>query len=163
MKKQFLSRKSIFLISFFVVICDQLSKYLAIQFLSSNNSILLIPHLIQLRLVRNTGAAFSLFSSSTTLLGLLSLCVSIGIIILICINKPLKVWKALAFSFLLGGSFGNGLDRWQLGYVNDFIELLPINFPIFNIADIAINMAVISLIIETINKPKTLNLRTLKR
>jgi cytochrome c-550 len=44
---------------------------------------------------------------------------------------------------LLGGTLGNGWDRWRLGYVVDFLALVPINFPIFNGADIAINLAVL--------------------
>ena len=55
-------------------------------------------------------------------------------------------------AFLLGGTMGNGLDRWRLGYVTDFIEILPINFPIFNLADIAINLAVICFGIHTLKK-----------
>ena len=43
----------------------------------------------------------------------------------------------------MGGTLGNGLDRWRLGYVVDFLALVPINFPIFNGADIAINLAVL--------------------
>ena len=54
----------------------------------------------------------------------------------------------------------NGLDRWLLGYVNDFIELVPINFPIFNAADIAINVALICLIIDNISKQPSQQIRT---
>jgi signal peptidase II len=46
-------------------------------------------------------------------------------------------------AFLLGGTIGNGLDRWRLGYVIDFLALVPIDFPVFNAADIAINLAVL--------------------
>ena len=42
---------------------------------------------------------------------------------------------------MLAGAVGNGLDRWRLGAVVDFLELVPIHFPIFNLADVAINVA----------------------
>ena len=123
-----------------------------IEILEGKSSISLIPQLINLQLVRNTGAAFSLFSNSTSILGILSLVVSLLLIICIRKSKQLYFWQAMGSAFLLGGCLGNGIDRWRLGYVNDFIELVPINFPIFNIAHIAINIAVFCLIIETISK-----------
>ena len=51
-------------------------------------------------------------------------------------------------SYLLGGTIGNGIDRLFKGFVLDFLELVPINFPIFNVADISINIAVILILIE---------------
>ena len=135
-----------------IVLLDQLSKFLLVHLLNNNSSIPLFPQLIQLRLVRNTGAAFSLFSGSTYLLGLLSLVVSIGLIGWVWRSKPLPMLRGIGLSFLLGGCIGNGLDRWRFGYVNDFIELIPIKFPIFNAADIAINVAVVCLFIETMSK-----------
>ncbi len=157
MKRILLKRKSLFLISFAVIFVDQSSKFFASYLLDFNSSITLIPHLIHLNLVKNTGAAFSLFSQSGQILGLLSFCVSIGLTLWLLKSKPLPIWKGLGLAFLLGGCIGNGLDRWRLGYVNDFIELVPINFPIFNGADIAINIAVICLLIETMNKSNSHN------
>lgn len=58
-------------------------------------------------------------------------------------QRRLAFWQALAVGFLLGGTIGNGLDRWRLGYVIDFLALVPIDFPIFNVADVAINLAVL--------------------
>ncbi len=157
MKKILLKRPSIFLISFCVVLIDQLSKNWAIAILSNKSSLPFIPGLIQFHLVKNNGAAFSLLSGATPLLGLLSLIVSIGLITWIYRVKKLLLWKALAVSFLLGGSIGNGIDRWCYGYVNDFIELIPINFPIFNAADIAINLAVLCLIIDNVTVVNSYN------
>ncbi len=151
MKKILIKKNSLIVLSICIILCDQLSKFLAIQILSSKSSIILIPKLIQLRLVMNTGAAFSLFSNATPFLSFLSLCVSVGLIIWLVKNKTFPIWKGLGLSFLLGGCIGNGIDRWRLGYVNDFIEIIPINFPIFNTADIAINIAIICLIIDTMN------------
>ena len=54
----------------------------------------------------------------------------------------------LALACLLGGTLGNGIDRWRLGYVTDFLELVPIQFPIFNWADVVINVSVVCFAID---------------
>ncbi len=52
----------------------------------------------------------------------------------------------LSYGFILGGTVGNGIDRLMKGYVIDFINLNIINFPVFNIADISINIGLIFII-----------------
>ena len=158
MKQFLLKRRLLFLISCFVFLADQSSKSTIINLLSDKAFIPLVPHILHLRLVRNTGAAFSLFDNSTPILSLLSLFVSIGLIAWIYHRNRFNLWKGLGLSLLLGGCIGNGIDRWRLGYVNDFIELIPINFAIFNFADIAINIAVICLIIDNFREQKSQSL-----
>ena len=160
MKKKHLTSKSLLLISIIVILIDQLSKFWIVQAIGKNKAVTLIPHVINIRLVRNTGAAFSLLENSTNFLGILSFLVSTGLILWIWRSKKMPIMKGLGFSFLLGGCIGNGLDRWLLGYVNDFIELIPINFPIFNAADIAINVALIWLIIDNISQQSSRQIRT---
>ena len=98
--------------------------------------------------MHNTGAAFSVLQGSTALLGLLSLGVGIGLILWIWRERVLPFWQALAAAELLGGTVGNGIDRWRLGHVVDFLALEPIDFPIFNAADVAINLAVLCFAID---------------
>jgi len=64
------------------------------------------------------------------------------------LRPPEGLWPALASGLLLAGAAGNGLDRWRSGSVVDFLELVPIHFPIFNIADVAINLAVLCFLID---------------
>ena len=146
--KRTLPRGFIILIALAIVLVDQLSKAAASGALQGGQSLPLLPHLLSLQLVHNTGAAFSVLQNSTPLLGLLSLGVGIGLILWICRERVLPFWQALASAVLLGGTLGNGLDRWRLGYVVDFLALEPINFPIFNGADVAINMAVLFFAID---------------
>ena len=138
-----LPRQSTLLIALVIVVVDQVSKGVASSVLQDGHTLPLLPHLISLQLVHNTGAAFSLLRGSTALLGLLSLGVGIGLILWIWRQRVLPFWQALASAALLGGTLGNGLDRWRLGYVVDFLALEPIDFPIFNGADVAINLAVL--------------------
>ena len=138
-----LPRQSTLLIALVIVVVDQVSKGVASSVLQGGHNLPLLPHLISLQLVHNTGAAFSVLRGSTALLGLLSLGVGIGLILWIWRQRVLPFWQALASAALLGGTLGNGLDRWRLGYVVDFLALEPIDFPIFNGADVAINLAVL--------------------
>jgi len=138
-----LPRQSTLLIALVIVVVDQVSKGVASSVLQGGQNLPLLPHLISLQLVHNTGAAFSVLRGSTALLGLLSLGVGIGLILWMWRQRVLPFWQALASAALLGGTLGNGLDRWRLGYVVDFLALEPIDFPIFNGADVAINLAVL--------------------
>ena len=143
-----LPRQSTLLIALVIVVVDQVSKGVASSVLQGGQNLPLLPHLISLQLVHNTGAAFSVLRGSTALLGLLSLGVGIGLILWIWRQRVLPFWQALASAALLGGTLGNGLDRWRLGYVVDFLALEPIDFPIFNGADVAINLAVLCFAID---------------
>ena len=143
-----LPRRSTLLIALAIVVVDQGSKAWASSALQGGQTLSLLPHLLSLQLVHNTGAAFSVLQNSTALLGLLSLGVSIALISWIWRQRGLPVWQALATATLLGGTLGNGLDRWRLGYVVDFLALEPIDFPIFNGADVAINLAVLCFAID---------------
>jgi signal peptidase II len=138
-----LQRSTTLSIAATIVLIDQLSKAALSAVLVDGKTMTAIPGILSLQLVHNSGAAFSLFSRSTELLGLLSLLVSVGILVWIGRQRAIPLWQGLATACLLGGTLGNGLDRWRLGYVVDFLALVPINFPIFNGADIAINFAVL--------------------
>jgi signal peptidase II len=131
-----------------VLVLDQGSKAWALQQLPSALAQPFLPGLLQLRLVHNTGAAFSLLTGSTPLLALVSLVVCVALALLLWRRPPQTMPLSLALGLLLGGAAGNGLDRWRLGSVTDFLELVPISFPVFNLADVAINLAVLCFLID---------------
>ena len=134
--------------SLFIILLDQVSKFSVLSTLGFERSINIIPNLINFTLVKNKGAAFSLFSNSTNFLTIISIIASLLLITIILKFPPKSYWNFIGLSFLLGGTVGNGIDRLFKGYVLDFLELVPINFPIFNIADISINIAIIFFIID---------------
>ena len=136
--------------SFFIVLLDQFSKFLILSTLGFERSKNFIPHLLNLTLVKNKGAAFSLFSNSTNILTIISILASLILISIILISPPRSFWNSTGFAYLLGGTVGNGIDRLFKGYVLDFVEILPINFPIFNVADISINIAILCFLIDII-------------
>tara|TARA_Y100001968_G_scaffold255787_1_gene242010 strand:- start:97 stop:627 length:531 start_codon:yes stop_codon:yes gene_type:complete len=136
--------------SFTIILLDQLSKFLILNKLDFEKSINIIPNLLNFTLVKNKGAAFSLFNDSTTILAIISVLASFLIVIFILKSLQSSYWNSIGLAYLLGGTVGNGIDRVIKGYVVDFLEIVPINFPIFNFADISINIAVIFFIIDIV-------------
>ena len=148
----FKSRKiKIITYSLFIILLDQFSKFLALSTLGYGGSKNIIPNLLNFTLVKNKGAAFSLFSNSTSFLTIISVLATLLLITIIFKSPPKSYWNFVGLIYLLGGTVGNGIDRLFKGYVLDFLELVPINFPIFNVADISINIAIICFIIELTN------------
>ncbi len=134
----------LFIISFFCIL-DQLSKY----YINFNlNKLLNKDFLIfTITFVRNYGAAFNIFSGSRIFLSFISI-ISTIILFYFIFRKENKLINNYGLSFILAGSIGNGIDRIINGYVIDFIQIKFINFPVFNIADIVINLGVLILIIS---------------
>ena len=140
----------IIIYSFFIVLLDQVSKFLMLSILGFERSKNIIPNLLNFTLVKNKGAAFSLFSNSTNILTIISILATLILIIIILKFPPKSFWNFIGLTYLLGGTVGNGIDRLFKGYVLDFFELVPINFPIFNVADISINIAILCFLIDII-------------
>ncbi len=144
--------RPVYLTALVVVVSDQLSKLWALQHLSGRGVTPLLPGLLQQRLVFNTGAAFSMLEGNAFGLGLVSAAVAVGLVWWIQTSGPLSRWQSLGLGLLLGGAIGNGLDRMRLGSVVDFLEFVPIQFPVFNLADTAINLAVVCLLIDLLRR-----------
>ncbi|MFR1671534.1 MAG: signal peptidase II [Candidatus Gastranaerophilaceae bacterium] len=103
--------------------------------------------------IKNTGAAFSILQNSRELLIILS--VAALVLMLLYVIKHIKAlsMKSLFFIALLSaGIAGNLHERIEYGYVRDFFQLNFVNFPVFNISDIFINIGVIALIIMILIK-----------
>ena len=137
-----------------VVLIDQLSKAWALQHLAGRGIQPLLPGLLQQQLVFNTGAAFSMLTGNSAALGVVSALVAIGLVVWIQTAGPLRRLQWLGLGLLLGGAIGNGIDRWRLGRVVDFLEFVPISFPVFNGADVAINLAVAALVIDWLRQQR---------
>ena len=131
-------------LSIFIILIDQFTKYLMFYNykLFINKDFLLF----RIDLVKNYGAAFNIFSGSRIFLSFISIVFSILLIYLLLRKNNLNAIDLYSYSFILGGTIGNGIDRILKGYVIDFINLNIINFPVFNIADISINIGFIFLL-----------------
>ena len=133
-----------FSLSIFIIIIDQFTKYLIYfnYYKILNKDFLLF----RLDFVKNYGAAFNIFSGNRIFLSCISIIFSILIIYLILRRNSLNTFEFYSYSFILGGTVGNGVDRILRGFVIDFINLNTINFPVFNVADISINIGFIFLL-----------------
>jgi len=138
------TKLSFLALSIFITLIDQFTKYI----IFNNKEVFINKNFLLFRLdyVKNYGAAFNIFSGSRIFLSLISIVFSILLIYLILRKNNLNLTYLLAYSFILGGTIGNGLDRILKGFVIDFINLNIINFPLFNIADISINIGLIFLL-----------------
>ncbi len=130
-----------------IILLDQAVKLLVINNLSPSDSITVIPNVLSFIYVKNTGAAFSIFSDKTAVLGIISVLFCAVVTAYWCVKKPQSKMLKLAFSLLLAGAFGNAVDRIARGFVVDFIETTFIKFPVFNIADISITFGTVFLMI----------------
>ena len=145
MKIDFKNKINYLIIIIFFCILDQLSK---IYVTSNLHKFLNKDFLIfTIDLVRNYGAAFNIFSGNRLFLSLISIISTILLGYFTFINEN-KLINKYGLSFIIAGSIGNGLDRIFDGYVVDFIKIKFIDFPVFNIADIVINVGVLILVVS---------------
>lgn len=147
-----MNKKLIALIGIIVIILDQGSKYL-VSVLVKSNSVLLIKKVLYLTYVKNYGVAFNMLENKSFIIILFS------IIVMVLIYNYMKTFKnnkrnIIAFGLVYGGIIGNFIDRIFLGYVRDFIDVIIINYhyPVFNLADSAIVIGIILLIIAIFKK-----------
>lgn len=130
-----------------VFIADRVTKILAPGI--PENGVVLIPGVIGLRYAENRGIAFSLLSGAPWALGVVSLLI-IAAAFFCLRGKKLQPLALTGLMMMLGGAAGNMVDRFVHGFVPDMIEVLFMNFAIFNVADmflcIGCGLVIISLL-----------------
>lgn len=139
----------ILILSIITIILDQITKTAAIRFLKGKRPYEIISNFFQFYYVENRGAAFGILQNKRIFF------VVITILILIILSfysikhyHRLNKLTLISFGLLIGGAIGNLIDRIRLGYVVDFISFklfFGYNFPVFNIADIAIVISTITI------------------
>ena len=119
-----------------IALADQLIKLAVLNSsLISGETVTVIGNFLQLRYVENTGAAFSLFEDKTALLSIFSaLVMAVGFYLLIARKFKSKILVA-SVVMIMGGGLGNLIDRVLRHFVVDYIEVLFVDFPVFNFAD----------------------------
>ena len=124
-----------FCLAFFLVSIDFISKMLVEKYLKNKIGINIIKNVLGFRYIENTGAAFGILKNQRFFF------IAITIVALFLVgyyffaSKQNQINKT-ALVFVFAGTLGNFLDRIFKGYVIDFIDIIPINFPIFNFADV---------------------------
>lgn len=136
------------------LVADQVTKYIVVQNFELNQSLPVWEGVFHFTFVTNKGAAFSLFSEQGEWLRWLSLVVSLALIALGLLTR-LSRWEQIGYGCILAGALGNGIDRFLFGEVVDFLELRLIRFPVFNLADVSINIGIICLLIAALQPGPT--------
>jgi signal peptidase II len=127
---------------------DRWSKDWVMETFELGESWPLWPNVFHLTYVENPGAAFSWFSGYGQQLRWLSLLVSLVLILVACFGPRMVRWDQVGLGFLFAGAFGNGIDRFAAGRVVDFLDFRLINFAVFNLADVFINLGVLCFLVS---------------
>lgn len=127
------------------------SKLIVSNFIEIGHSVKIIDNFLYLTYVKNTGAAWSIFSDKPWLVLVVSEVIILGIIFYTYKNKHDNLLDKIAFALIIGGAIGNFIDRVVYGYVIDFFDfyIFGYDYPIFNVADIFIVIGVVILMIST--------------
>ena len=129
-----------------LTICDQLLKSWVASSIVLAGSKQLIPVIIELTNLRNSGAAWSIFEGQQTFFTIITI-IAIIVIGYFIWQYRKNIPMLIGLSLIMAGTIGNFIDRLRQGYVVDMFETTFINFPIFNIADMCLTIGVIWLII----------------
>lgn len=132
-----------------LVFFDQITKIVAENNLYNKNAFVIIEGVFEFSYLRNAGAAWGMLSGKRILF-LLITAFMIGVITYVVIKMPVtkKMLPLECVCILLGaGAVGNFIDRLMFGYVRDFIYFKAINFPVFNVADSYVTIAVVMFVI----------------
>ncbi len=140
------SSPRILIVALFVVVCDQASKALVVAQMYPGERIEIFS-LLSLERTSNSGIAFGLAGHVPSLV--LILVAAAIVVVLLLLGTQMK-WRgsSIAIGLILGGALGNLLDRIFRGSVVDFIDL-P-HWPTFNLADVAITVGVVLLILGSL-------------
>ncbi len=136
------------LIILLVIVADQLTKYITVQYLKPLSTVPILEGVFSLTYVENRGAAFGILQNQRWFLIVLPiLIISVAIIFLIK-NRNESLLSRISLAIILGGAIGNLLDRIFRTYVVDMFEFTFIQFPVFNVADMAVVCGTIILALQ---------------
>lgn len=148
-----------YIVALLVVLVDQWTKWKVVEAMEIGEKIPLIDGYLALLSHRNSGAAWGMLEGKMTFFYVITFLVVGGL--LVYFHKKAKGDRLLSWSimFIVGGAIGNFIDRVRLGEVVDFISVyIPViqyNFPIFNVADAALTIGVLFMLIHTFIDDKT--------
>lgn len=146
--------KKILLIGIILTLIDQFIKLFLVSFMIYGESIMVFKNFFSITLVHNTGAAFSILSTSTFFLILVGIIALFLIYLFFIKDKEISKKDNVLYGMLIGGILGNLIDRIFKGYVIDYLDfnIFGYNFPVFNFADILITVSIFFIIIEIIRR-----------
>jgi signal peptidase II len=145
-----------------VVALDQYTKHLVLQNIEFLEIIPVIDGVFNLTLHFNKGAAFGMFHDLPNEIRLVTLwgvsAIAVGAVLYFLFREYYaSFWGRLSLSLILGGAFGNAIDRVVYGHVVDFLDFYygTYHWPAFNVADSAISVGAVILICLTLFSPNS--------
>ena len=117
------------------ILADRITKIWALM---ETPRFTVVPGVFGVRFARNTGAAFSMLSSAPWLVSALSVALIIAVMAVLITDRKMDKWTRLGLWLVVAGGLGNVYDRLAYGFVVDMIEVLFMDFAIFNVADICV-------------------------
>lgn len=145
-----------FPLALFVFLADGGLKRSVEGSMQLGESIPLIPGVLNLTHVKNTGGAFSILAEHGGVL-LLGSSLAVAFVLWMLLERPPTRLMALGCGLILGGAAGNLLDRLTTGKVTDYVDIQfwPLReWPVFNAADVAIVLGVVALLLATLRSTK---------
>jgi signal peptidase II len=155
----------LFGLSAFIVALDRITKHWVSAHIEEGSAITIIPHVFRISHVLNAGAAFSMFTDSPhpertrwMLTAFSILAAIVVLIVLLRVGRRISM-TALSMALVLGGAIGNVWDRLRTGTVIDFLEVHIVHYhwPDFNVADSAIVIGGILLLLDSLRSKDTEN------
>ncbi len=156
MNKSFIKYLVFVFISVILIAVDQITKKMALKHLYNNKPYVIVDNVLELTYVENRGAAFGILQNRQELFYILTIVVLLVICYLLYRIDDIKnnLLYYIVLILIFSGAIGNFIDRLRNKYVIDFIYFKPINFPVFNFADIYITIACFLMIIYLIFENK---------
>lgn len=133
-----------------LVITDQLIKYFVDTMLKPIDAKILIPNILQLRYLENDGAMMGFMGGKTAVMTVLSVICFIVVAVLIFSGKITNKVDYVSLVMICAGGFGNIIDRIFRGFVIDYIEVLFVDFYVFNFADCLITVSAFLLLFNQV-------------
>ena len=140
-----------------IVMADAVSKGIIVRVFEYGERLEIIKDFFWLTYLRNTGAAWSILEGQIGFFILISVVAMVGIIWYYLKTEQRQVILRISLMFLFAGALGNFMDRLLLGHVRDFLsfKIFGYYFPVFNIADISLNVGVGLLILDALLEGRT--------
>lgn len=138
------------IVGIIVLAIDQLTKFLVATQMSLGESIPVIGEYLKITSHRNSGAAWGMFEGRMLFFYIITVAVLVFLIYFYKTEAKNNLLMQVGIALLMAGALGNFIDRLLFQEVVDFVDVLIINydFPIFNVADSALTVGVIILLIE---------------
>ena len=134
------------------LLLDQFTKWIVRMRMDLGESISVIGETVRITFIENPGIAFGIRVGNTVIFTILSVLASLGVLVYLLTHRHEKPGVQYGLALILGGAFGNLIDRLTMGRVADFIDIgiRDLRWPVFNIADSAVVIGMALLLITII-------------